>query len=224
LDHFDLIAGVVTGKVTPPASVPADGKTGYSDAYKCDSVNTTKVIARFGKTAASADPCGIATTAWTDKGNGMISVSYTFKLPAAKMYFRLRGTNQPLDTPNETDACGNPLPDSIMGTNTGAKAFADLWFYSNPVFVTSSGVTGINQVTVQDNIQVYPNPTDDYIFISGTDINEVKVFSISGVLLKEQATTASNNKIDVRDLISGIYMVQIKTDNNAIVTKRIVKQ
>jgi len=224
LHHFDLIAGVVTDKISPPVNVPADGITGYSDAYKKDSVETTKVIARFGKTAAPADPCGIETTAWADEGNGMISISYPVKLTEGKMYFRLRGTNQPLNTLNETDACGNPLPDSLMYPNTAVKAFADLWFYSNPVFVTSSGVTGINQVNVQDNIQVYPNPANDCVYVTGKDINEVKIFSISGVLLKKQTTTASNNRIDVQGLASGIYMVQIKTGNNSVVIKKIVKQ
>jgi hypothetical protein len=41
-----------------------------------------------------------------------------------------------LNTPNQTDACGNPLSDSLMAPNDAAKAFADLWFYSNPIFVT----------------------------------------------------------------------------------------
>jgi hypothetical protein len=51
------------------------------------------------------------------------------------MYFRLRGTNLAPGTANETDASGNPLADSLMAPNTPAKAWADLWFYSNPIFV-----------------------------------------------------------------------------------------
>jgi hypothetical protein len=55
------------------------------------------------------------------------------------MYFRLRGTNLPPDTPNETDAEGNPLADSLVGANTVAKAWADLWFYSNPIYIQVNG-------------------------------------------------------------------------------------
>jgi hypothetical protein len=51
------------------------------------------------------------------------------------MYFRLRGTNLPINIPNETDADGNPLIDDLKGTNDGQKAYQDLWFYSNPIFV-----------------------------------------------------------------------------------------
>ncbi|MCL2132395.1 MAG: hypothetical protein FWH36_08120, partial [Lentimicrobiaceae bacterium] len=44
LDHFDIIEGVVGSKIAAPANIPADGQTGYSDAYKCDTVSTTKVV------------------------------------------------------------------------------------------------------------------------------------------------------------------------------------
>ncbi len=70
------------------------------------------------------------------------------------MYFRLRGTNLAPNTANETDAQGNPLVDeaSYVDTpNPDPKAavktptvhgnlpeivWNDLWFYSNPVFVS----------------------------------------------------------------------------------------
>jgi hypothetical protein len=71
---------------------------------------------------------------------------------------RLRGTNLPAATPFETDSKGNPLldfgsdlkipctdaacPAHMAKDANGAKtssfdvaAWADLWFYSNPVFV-----------------------------------------------------------------------------------------
>jgi hypothetical protein len=66
------------------------------------------------------------------------------------MYFRLRGTNLAANTPNQTDAGGNPLIDTLAyqtlpnpdptktGTvtiNTPDQAWADLWFYSNPIFI-----------------------------------------------------------------------------------------
>jgi len=223
LDHFDIIAGKVTGKITPPTTIPADGVTGYSDAYKCDTVNTTHVIARFGKTAAAADPCGIATTAWTEQG-GFITAAYNYTIPQGEtMYFRLRGTNQPLNTPNETDACGNPLPDTLMGTNTAAKAFADLWFYSNPVFVEYSSTGIIGKVNDIENIHIYPNPTNDYVYVKGANIKEIKIFNMLGMVVAEEQLS-SEGKINIKNLSSGVYIVQIKTDNSIIINRKIVKQ
>jgi hypothetical protein len=55
------------------------------------------------------------------------------------MYYRLRGTNHAVNAPSETDAKGNPLSDFLATDNLGldgaAEAWADLWFYSNPIFV-----------------------------------------------------------------------------------------
>ncbi len=48
-------------------------------------------------------------------------------------YYRIRGTNNVLGG-DQVDEFGNPLRD-IPGTNTAAAAWADLWFYSNPIGV-----------------------------------------------------------------------------------------
>lgn len=42
----------------------------------------------------------------------------TFEQTATKsMYFRLRATNLPRNTENETDENGNPLSDELVGSN-----------------------------------------------------------------------------------------------------------
>jgi hypothetical protein len=65
--------------------------------------------------------------------------SASVRLPAvhASLYVRLRGTNQPVGAPGQLDANGNPRVDPIAKDRAAAEAeaWADLWFYSNPVFV-----------------------------------------------------------------------------------------
>ena len=124
LDHIDLIAGEVTGKIAP------------SDPDYTNPTNPTAgVIARFERHGGP------------DK-NGFMTYVYQFKAEKS-MYFRLRGTNMPVGTPNETDADGNPLADSLAGNitcpdcpahcggvlNNDAEAWSDLWFMSNPIYV-----------------------------------------------------------------------------------------
>ena len=124
LNHIDLIAGQVSGYISP---------SGLD--YSRDNVSTTRVIARFDATGGIKDANGLVSQKWAESGNGWKKITYQFGLND-NMYFRIRGTNLPLNTTEESDGEGNPLPD-IAEENTAAKAFSDLWFYSNPVFVES---------------------------------------------------------------------------------------
>ncbi len=115
VDHIDLIAGDVTGKIDPS-----------SPDYTKATNESTKVIATF----TEED--------WREH-DGWKTITYTIKNVDKDMYFRLRGTNVPAGTPFETDAEGNPLLDTLATQNLGIdgleEAYADLWFYSNPIFV-----------------------------------------------------------------------------------------
>ena len=113
VNHVDLIAGNVTGLIDPS-----------SPAFKTSKTNSsTHVVKRF----TSAD--------WTVDGEGYNVITTTVDNVASDMYFRLRGTNLRVGVKNQTDASGNPLIDTKMGKNSADKAWADLWFYSNPIFV-----------------------------------------------------------------------------------------
>jgi hypothetical protein len=116
VDHIDLIAGKITGKVDPS-----------SPDYKKAVNETTKVIATFTKDD------------WRTDRQGYHVTTYRIRDLDDSMYFRLRGTNLPPNTPDETDEAGNPLPDALVtqnqGVNGAQEAWNDLWFYSNPIFV-----------------------------------------------------------------------------------------
>ena len=122
LDHIDLIAGKLSGKIDP-----SDPK------YNVDSVSTTSVIARFDSKGGVKDANGIVSSKWNQVSN-VIYIKYELKL-TGDMYFRLRGTNWGLNTLNQTDANGNPLPDKLEYPNDASKAMADRWFYSNPIWI-----------------------------------------------------------------------------------------
>ena len=221
LNHFDLIAGTVTGKVEAPQTVPADGITGYSDEYKKDFVESTKVLARFGKTASNADPCGVETIAWTEEGGGFVSVEYKTNIAdGEKMYFRLRGTNQALNTPERTNECGNPLAD-IQGQNNAAKAFEDLWFYSNPIFVTNTNFTSLEEVIRDESALVYPNPTTDFLYVEGDNIQGISIFNITGELVGNY--NMIQGKIDVSSFNQGVYIIQLQIPGKTLQNKFIKK-
>ncbi|MGF1502337.1 MAG: hypothetical protein ACFBSD_11030 [Paracoccaceae bacterium] len=169
LSHIDVIRGDVTGLISPD-----------QPEYFTNVANPTVEI--FGTVDNMAGE-------FTADGEFLVA---TGSIPAAtisnEMYFRVRGTNIPKGTPNETDADGNPLlddfaslipctaegngapsgtasptpinssifaraeidaqfdptrcPDHLPVDASGTKfidadveAWADLWFYSSPIFL-----------------------------------------------------------------------------------------
>lgn len=73
------------------------------------------------------------------QNNGWTEINYRVENPQKNFYFRLRGSNHLPGTPYETDPAGSPLPDSLatqhLAIDGAEEAWADLWFYSNPVFL-----------------------------------------------------------------------------------------
>ncbi|QVQ27431.1 S-layer protein [Achromobacter deleyi] len=119
VNHVDLIVG----------DVGARAAAGTAD-YDRDTNPSTRVLARYTRADWTVDAEGynvIKTTVTADKSQ----------------YFRLRGTNLAVDVAGET-AAGEPLPDAKVDLADNAARFNainarnynDLWFYSNPVFVT----------------------------------------------------------------------------------------
>ena len=128
LHHVDLIAGNLTGYVAP---IDAD--------YTNPTNPSTAIVKRFARQSTA------------NLRNGWMIYQYSYIAQAGgDQYFRLRGTNLPANTPNETDAVGNPLLDTLatenisyknpetgetVALNNDVEAWADLWFYSNPINV-----------------------------------------------------------------------------------------
>jgi hypothetical protein len=168
LDHVDLIGGNVSGYLQP-----ADAN------YKGTVVPnlTTGLLTPNNNTGGARNDSAAVKkvfngSSWTATPDGVRVMSYPVNKIAGSQYFRLRGTNLPAATPNETDANGNPILDfkvspndqSVAGTVpctdaacpshlrtvAGVKysgfdvaAWSDLWFYSNPVFVQVIGATQV---------------------------------------------------------------------------------
>lgn len=127
VDHIDLVAGDINGLIHP-------NDPEYS--------NPTNPTARVLTTTTAED--------WSVEEDGARVVELTFEDPrglagsgAVGLYLRLRGTNLAPGTPGETDQAGNPFIDSLpplhLAGDHVAEAWADLWFYSNPIFISLGG-------------------------------------------------------------------------------------
>jgi len=74
-------------------------------------------------------------------------------------------------------------------------------------------------------INIYPNPTKDIVYIEGNGINmsEISLTDIQGRLVAKYSPEGNNHGMCVTNLQTGIYFVTVSTDKGAI-TQKIIKE
>jgi hypothetical protein len=79
----------------------------------------------------------------------------------------------------------------------------------------TTATLGSAEFTLND-LKIYPNPTKDIISLdSEENINEIKVFNLSGQELMVLESQKSHFDIDLSDLASGLYFIKISTDKGS---------
>ena len=88
------------------------------------------------------------------------------------------------------------------------------------ISATSLGVSDVKK----KNLSLYPNPTKDYFQLSDSrgKINVVKIYDISGILVKEMKVQNSG-KYNVSDLKTGVYNVSVESTKSTQNIKLIKK-
>ncbi|WP_082482475.1 BspA family leucine-rich repeat surface protein [Chryseobacterium sp. Leaf394] len=70
-----------------------------------------------------------------------------------------------------------------------------------------------SEVALASEISIYPNPVSDFIYIKNLkDIDSYKIFDTSGRIVLQGSF--NEDKIDVRNLTKGNYLLQFKTKND----------
>jgi hypothetical protein len=112
---------------------------------------------------------------------------------------------------------------AVFGYN--GTATTTLQVNSISVIGTGGGLqrpTGINDVNVADNIQLYPNPVENTLNIDANEVVNVTIFNIDGKKLMEQKNAKS---INVNSLVSGMYLIQVSNQNNMLLkTEKFIKK
>lgn len=104
------------------------------------------------------------------------------------------------------------------------ESIFDPTFQDFSLIVTGNNITLNNESFSLNQIKIFPNPTTDFISVSGlTDEFEYDVFNIQGKVLNNGKIDSINNQIDLSSLSNGIYIVRINNGDNFI-TKKIIKK
>lgn len=88
----------------------------------------------------------------------------------------------------------------------------------------SSDLTTGVESAVDKNLRIYPNPSDNFLFINSTSVGIVKIHDINGKLIKELNLNNGCTTIDISDLQKGVYFLQKITNNYSVESFKLIKK
>ena len=119
-----------------------------------------------------------------------------------------------------------PMIKDIVEINDGKLAIVIANQYDNTVklIVMEPSSSSLEQNPLQNTINIYPNPTNDYIAISTqTNSNDTffEIYNSLGQLIKNKTKLITDKRISLINFPKGIYFIKISVANE-ILTKKIV--
>ena len=96
---------------------------------------------------------------------------------------------------------------------------------TNRIINTSLTFTNLSKTifTIADT-KVYPNPTENFFTVSSpVDIDRVSIYTHTGSLVRIVSMLDAKKEIHVSDLESGVYLIELKSNNEKSWQKVIVK-
>ncbi len=82
-------------------------------------------------------------------------------------------------------------------------------------------INGINKFE-DNNINVYPNPAKNNIFVSLDGVYDISIMSLLGQRVYSQDNASGSVRIDCSNFGKGIFFVQARNNDNKTITKRVV--
>ncbi|MXV38751.1 T9SS type A sorting domain-containing protein [Flavobacteriaceae bacterium Ap0902] len=86
--------------------------------------------------------------------------------------------------------------------------------------ITVSSNLSTTEVTY-NAIKVYPNPTQDQVFVEGVDVQALNLYDMNGALV---AQTENTNEISLVGKPAGVYVLQITTKDGNTLTQKVIKK
>lgn len=105
---------------------------------------------------------------------------------------------------------------AIQATEIGEFQY---WFSMYPNYVLLDNITiaegdGIEDITSEDNVNLYPNPANNVINVNAaSNINTIEVFNMMGQRVSVIDANDTNVQINTTALSNGMYMMRITTEN-----------
>lgn len=90
----------------------------------------------------------------------------------------------------------------------------------------SCAFLSVNEVEKTNSINLFPNPTTQYISIASplTPIDEVEIFNAEGRLVKKTVIKNETDRIDIKDFANGVYYVRTYNGKDFIKSMKFIKK
>ncbi|MCX6286041.1 MAG: T9SS type A sorting domain-containing protein [Bacteroidetes bacterium] len=187
--------------------------TATTDGVKKLTAPAVPAVADFtaNATAIAKDGSVVFTNISTGNVTSPCSYSWTFQ-----------GGTPPSSSSKNPSAVVYHTPGTYNVTLKVTNAFGSVNTMVKNGYIYVGGV-GVGEAS-QANIKVYPNPVKDIMTIeSGSGIQQVQVFSITGQMLINQQADGKTVTLSTSLLKSGVYFLKVTTDNGSF-DKKIVVQ
>lgn len=166
------------------------------------------------------------------------SHNYTLKRTGTQLVWEFKNIFLPPSSLNETGSIG--FVQFKVRLNPGFQAGdiipngASIYFDTNPPILTnifsSKFIVPLDVSTFDTNsLVLYPNPATNTVQIdlinTSEELSKVVFYDILGKSVKTVSTVAADNvSVDVSDLSKGVYLVEITSDTNLTVTRKLIIQ
>ena len=126
-----------------------------------------------------------------------------------------------INTVEETEYVDNTLTTNDMYCYQVSAVYGD---YESALSIPSCiTYQGENISELETSFVVTPNPVNDYVTISGNNINGITIYNNIGVMLDKFDADGNNIKIDMKHYNSGLYVIMINTEKGAVI-KKVIKR
>jgi hypothetical protein len=186
---------------------------------------------------AVPEATGYRLTVYTDAARTQVFGNYT-----------LNTAGQPQAAPAQRGAAKAPAGEQLSYTVIGLSPETHYWYSLEALAAdnasanfdgefTTTGSTGIDDLSQNNGISIYPNPVKDELRVESGElrVESVEIVDLNGRSVETWRTSASLSNhatslqadgrviMNVSHLSAGIYLVKIETDK-ATVTKKLVKK
>ena len=223
-----MILGVETEQVVigndGKATITVSGELPGTAALTFSVEGTDKItvtiasVEQITHTAVVPPTASIASGTVVEKGT-KIELSCTTE--GATIYYTLNGSCPCENTSTRKVYDGTPI---VINETTTIKAMAvapDMTESDVAEFTYIVDGSGIEEVTINGQIQVWPLPVRDKlnVTVGGKNIKSVVVSSMNGVLVASSAKSATTITLDVSKIPTGIYIINVTTDGGTFYRK-----